>query len=128
MAYYEISDVQNFNEKIRKLESTDRAHADIFNEIFQQIINNQVYEKKEMQLLNEQLSEQIQESLRITGDVNERLAESQNNILQLAMIVQTMTDADVIDSDNVVIELFNSDDDIVLISGTYDSANKRLYA
>ena len=128
MAYYEISDVQNFNEKIRKLESTDRAHADIFNEIFQQIINNQVYEKKEMQLLNEQLSEQIQESLRITGDVNERLAESQNNILQLAMIVQTMTDADVIDSDNVVIELFNSDDDIVLISGTYDSAKKRLYA
>lgn len=128
MAYYEISDVQEFDEKIRKLETTDRGHADVFNEIFQQVINNLVYEKREIQLLNEQLSEEIQESLKITSNVDGRLAGLQSNFLQLAMVVQTMTDAEVINSDNVVLELFNSDDDVVLISGYYDSENKRLYA
>lgn len=85
-------------------------------------------DKIDLDSINSGLSEQIQESLKIIGSVDKSLTNTQVNLLQLAMVVQTMTDADVIDSDNVVIELFNTKDDIVIISGYYDSSNKRLYA
>ncbi|MGN8805834.1 MULTISPECIES: hypothetical protein [unclassified Blautia] len=128
MAYYDISENVIFNEKIRKLEVTDRAHADVFNYVFQQIISNQFCERKERQLLETQLSERIQGSLEVAGAVDARLVVLKENVLQIAMVVQAMTDAKVLDSDNVAVDLFDTADDIVLICGSYDAANKRLYA
>lgn len=78
--------------------------------------------------LNAQLSEQIQEALKIISTVDGSLAGMQMNFLQLAMVVQTMTDAEVIGSDNAAIELFDTEDDVIIISGSYDGVNKRLYA
>lgn len=128
MAYYDISENVIFNEKIRKLEVTDRAHADVFNYVFQQIISNQFCERKERQLLETQLSERIQGSLEVAGAVDARLVVLKENVLQIAMVVQAMTDADVIGSDNIAIELFDTEDGVMITSGSYDSANKRLYA
>jgi hypothetical protein len=49
-------------------------------------------------------------------------------MLQMAMTMATLTDADIMDSDNVVIETFSSNDDVIMVSGMYDSTNKCLYA
>jgi hypothetical protein len=78
--------------------------------------------------MNQQMTEQIEESLKIIGAVDDSLSNMQMSFLQLAMVVQTMTDADVIDSDNVAVELFNTEDDVIITSGYYDGENKRLYA
>lgn len=40
MAFFQIPVDPEYNESIRKLETTDRAHADIFNHIFQLLIGN----------------------------------------------------------------------------------------
>jgi|GEM_PF-3015456 len=47
MAYFDTS-TPVFSELIRKLEVTDRAHADIFNEIFQKLLNNDLALSKKM--------------------------------------------------------------------------------
>lgn len=91
---------------------------------------NLLYQIKNLNLdgVNATLAEQIQESLKIISVVDASLANMQLSFLQLAMVVQTMTDADVIDSDNVVVELFDNQDDVAISLGYYDSSNKRLYA
>lgn len=43
MANFVIPELPGFNLEVRKLEPADRAHADLFNAIFQQILNNQAY-------------------------------------------------------------------------------------
>ena len=50
------------------------------------------------------------------------------DMLKMAMVVSTLTDADVMDSANVVIETFSDDNDVIMVSGAFDSSNKRLYA
>jgi hypothetical protein len=82
----------------------------------------------DLDTLNQQMTEQIQEALKITGAVDEGLANTKVDVLELAMAVQTLMDADVISSDNVAIELFDTTDDISVQVGYYDSENKRLWA
>lgn len=41
MSYFDISGA-TFNENLRKLETSDPAHADVFNALFMQLINNDV--------------------------------------------------------------------------------------
>lgn len=45
MANFEIPENLEYIDEIRKLEETDPAHANLFNEIFQQLINNEKYLK-----------------------------------------------------------------------------------
>lgn len=46
MADFQIPEDPEYVEKIRMLEPTDRAHASIFNAIFQILINNMMFLKK----------------------------------------------------------------------------------
>ena len=46
MANFEVPENPEFTEGIRKLETTDRGHANIFNAVFEPIINNVLYVKK----------------------------------------------------------------------------------
>ena len=41
MAFFDISDA-SYNENLRMLETTDRAHADVFNALYGQLIRNDV--------------------------------------------------------------------------------------
>ena len=49
MANFEIPDEVEFSEEIRKLESTDRAHADIFNEVIGKVFENTVSNRNAIQ-------------------------------------------------------------------------------
>ena len=41
MSFFDVNNAV-FNEYLRKLETTDRNHADVFNELFGQLIQNDV--------------------------------------------------------------------------------------
>lgn len=43
MVNFTIPEQPDFNLEIRRLETTDRAHADLFNAIFQQLLINEAY-------------------------------------------------------------------------------------
>lgn len=43
MANFEVPELPGFSLEVRKMEPTDRAHADLFNAIFQTILNNEAY-------------------------------------------------------------------------------------
>ena len=46
MGNFNISENPEFSEELRKLETSDRAHADVFNELFEKLLNNEVYLKR----------------------------------------------------------------------------------
>jgi LysM repeat protein len=50
------------------------------------------------------------------------------SVISIAMVLQMMTDADVIDADNIAVETFRNGDDLVIYSGTLDTENRRIYA
>jgi hypothetical protein len=126
-------ETSEFADEIEIPEKTDRAHADIINAAPKQLLQNTIALKEQLgdidlDTLNQQMTEQIQEALKITGAVDEGLANTKVDVLELTMAVQTLMDADVISSDNVAIELFDTTDDISVQVGYYDSENKRLWA
>lgn len=82
----------------------------------------------DLDALNQQTTEQIQEALKIIGTMDGDLIGTHADVLELTMAVQTLMDADVISSDNVAIELFDTTDDVSVQTGYYDSENKRLWA
>lgn len=43
MANFTIPEILQFQDQIRRFEPTDRAHADLFNEVVQALLNNEVY-------------------------------------------------------------------------------------
>lgn len=43
MANFEIPELPGFSLEARKMETSDKAHADLFNAIFQRILNNEAY-------------------------------------------------------------------------------------
>lgn len=49
-----IQENPEFSRKLRKLEVTDRAHADVFNQEFNKLINNDVYLKNKTEELEKQ--------------------------------------------------------------------------
>lgn len=46
MANHNILENPEFTDEIRKLQTTDKAHADVFNGVFENLLNNDVYLKK----------------------------------------------------------------------------------
>jgi hypothetical protein len=126
-------ETSEFADEIEIPEKTDRAHADIINAAPKQLLQNTIALKEQIgdidiDTLNQQMTEQIQEALKIIGTMDGDLIGTHADVLELAMAVQTLMDADVISSDNVVIELFDTTDDISVQTGYYDSENKRLWA
>ena len=60
--------------------------------------------------------------------ITDQLNSTTTSIISMALVLQTMTDAQVIDSDNIAVETFKNADDLILHSGILDSANRRIYA
>ena len=78
--------------------------------------------------VNATLSEQVQEALRITAGVQTDVDGVKNNMLRMGIVLSTLTKADVLDADNIVIETFETANDVIITSGIFDSKNNRLYA
>lgn len=55
MANIEIKNPPEYMDKIRKLEPTDKSHADIFNNVFKELLNNDVFLKDCLETLQEKL-------------------------------------------------------------------------
>ena len=49
MAYFDIPENPEFTEEIRKFETTDPAHADLFNAVVQELLENDVFLKKDLE-------------------------------------------------------------------------------
>lgn len=84
--------------------------------------------KAQIENINQTTQEQIQEALSIIGNTEKGMDSMKRDMLKMAMVVSTLTDADVMDSANVVIETFSDDNDVIMVCGAFDSTNKRLYA
>lgn len=84
--------------------------------------------KADMEAMGAMVQEQLQEALSIVGNFEKNMDSMERDMLKMAMTVATLTDADVIDSDNVVIETFADNNDVILVKGAFDSANKCVYA
>lgn len=78
--------------------------------------------------VNATLQEEIQEALKITAAVQNDVDGVKNSMLRMGIVVSTLTDADVLDADNVAIESFKTAEDVIIISGIFDGENNRLYA
>ena len=70
----------------------------------------------------------MQEALRITAGVQTDVDGVKNNMLRMGIVLSTLTKADVLDADNIVIETFETTNDVIITSGIFDSKNNRLYA
>lgn len=57
MDNFEIKDPPEYNEVLRMLESTDPNHADTFNALFEQLINNDAFLKKILEKLKEEATQ-----------------------------------------------------------------------
>ena len=55
MGNFLVKEPPEFSQELKTLESTDRAHADVFNALFGQLINNDAFLKKMIELLAENL-------------------------------------------------------------------------
>lgn len=82
----------------------------------------------QIEAINATTQEQIQEALSITGGFERTMDGMERDMLKMAMTIATITDADVIDSGNVVIETFADNNDLIMVKGAFDSVNKRVYA
>ena len=84
--------------------------------------------KTQIENINQTTQEQIQEVLSIVGNAEKDMDNMKRNMLKMAMAISTLTDADIMDSDNVVIETFSSTDDVIMHTGTFDTERKCVYA
>lgn len=82
----------------------------------------------DVQAALDQSSSSIQEIFRMIQKTNNGISKAETEILQNKLVLQTLTDADVINSENVVVDSFKTINDITIIEGGYDSVNNRLYA
>lgn len=84
--------------------------------------------KAQIENINQTAQEQLQEALSIIGNTEKDIDSMKRNMLKMAMVVSTLTDADVMDSANVVIETFSDINDVIIVCGAFDAINERLYA
>lgn len=84
--------------------------------------------KAQIENINQTAQEQIQEALSIVGNAEKDMDKMKRNMVNMAMVMATLTEANIMDSDNVVIETFSSNNDVIMLSGMFDNANKCVYA
>lgn len=84
--------------------------------------------KAQFERMNATTQEQIQEALSIVGGAGKNMDDMKRDILKMAMTIAALTEANIIDSDNVVIETFTHENDVIMVKGVFDSINKCVYA
>lgn len=122
------NDSPSFSESIPVTETTDSAHADNINAAPKQLLQNTVVLREDDRNMNEMFSGQISEAMKSIQNVEGEVTSLQDSTLQMAMALTAISDADVINSNNILIETFRDENDIMITSGIFDSSNHCLYA
>ena len=107
-----------FTEKIRKFETTDPAHADLFNAVINALLNNDVFTKMAVERLTNNIDMTYQQA---TGYTNQKIADLINGapstLDTLGEIAEAMADnADVVQALNQAIGTKASQEEINLIN------------
>lgn len=122
------NDSPAFSESIPITESTDAAHADNINAAPKQLLQNTTVLREDDRTMNEMFSGQISEAMKSIQNIDGEITSLQDLSLQMAMALSAISDADVINSNNILIETFRDENDIMITSGIFDSSNHCLYA
>lgn len=122
------SSTPEFSSSIKVLDTATSVHSDNVNVTTKQLLQNTLVNKKSAEEANKTSQEQMQEALRITAAVQSDVDEVQNDLLSVAMVLSTLTDAEVLESNNAAVETFRTANDVIITSGSLDSTNNRLYA
>lgn len=122
------NDSPAFSESIPITESTDAAHADNINAAPKQLLQNTTVLREDDRTMNEMFSGQISEVMKSIQNIDGEITSLQDLSLQMAMALSAISDADVINSNNILIETFRDENDIMITSGIFDSSNHCLYA
>lgn len=117
-----------FSDSIMVTEVTDPAHADNINAAPKQLLQNTMVLKTNEENMNEMFTEQIAEAMKSIQKSDNLISAVQDSMLQTAMILATISDANRIDASNLLVETFVDTSDIIITSGMFDSSNHRLYA
>jgi hypothetical protein len=124
-----------FSDSVDILETTDTNHAGNFNAGTKELFENTLVNQQGIQSMEEtsdaanaKFSEQIEEAMKSVQNVDGEVSSLQDSMLQMAMALSAISDADVIDSNNILIETFRDENDIMITSGAYDSEKFCLYA
>ncbi len=78
--------------------------------------------------INQTVNEEWQQALIIIGQQSNVTDEIQANILDLGLVVTALAEAKAINADNIALETFMADNDIIMISGAYSKTEKMVYA
>ncbi|MCI5713673.1 MAG: phage tail protein [Lachnospiraceae bacterium] len=78
--------------------------------------------------INSTVQEEVREALKVTAKMQDNIDDIENNMLRMGIVLSTLSDADCIGSDNIVIENLHNADDIIIRSGSFDAESHRLYA
>ena len=122
------NDSPAFSESIPITESTDAAHADNINAAPKQLLQNTTVLREDDRTMNEMFSGQISEAMKSIQNIDGEITSLHDFSLQMAMALSAISDADVINSNNILIETFRDENDIMITSGIFDSSNHCLYA
>jgi hypothetical protein len=122
------NDNPEFSDTIKIIEETDTNHADNVNAATRQLLQNTTSLKADESTMNAMFSEQIGEAMKTVAETDNQIAALKDMNLQMAMALAAISDADSIDADNVLIETFRDENDIIITSGMFDSENHCLYA
>lgn len=111
---YEIEQKPVYVKEIRRLENSDPANAEtIFNPLFSRIINNVEAVK--------QTQEENNESVQVT------LSNILHDISTLSFKLAIRGYVDTIGMKQVVVDKIDTQNDVQILSGHFDSSNKKVY-
>lgn len=82
----------------------------------------------QIQAINQTVSEEWQQALIIIGQQTRVTDAIKANVLDLGLAVTTLAGAKAINADNILLETFENDNDVIISSGTYSSTEKMVYA
>lgn len=130
MADFEIPENPEYTGKIRKFETTDQAHADLFNAAFQALINNEAFLKKVVEKQGADTLEQFQQHYeQLTGYTDTKIGQLVNGAPETLDTIKEIADAileneTVIDAINEAVgKKLNKDGDLTDTTVTFTSAD-----
>lgn len=128
MANFEIPEILEYIDRIRKLEPTDPAHADLFNAMFQALINNGAFLKKMQEKQAADAQEQTQQQYeQLTGYTDMKIGELINGAPETLDTIKEVADA-ILENETIVEALneavgkkLNKDGDLTDTTVTFTS-------
>ncbi len=130
MEYFKIPENPEYTEQIRKFKTTDKAHADLFNEAFQALITNEAFLKKVLEKQGVDTQGQLQQQYeQLTSYTDTRIGQLINGAPETLDTIKEVADA-ILENETIVEALndavgkkLNKDGDLTDAMVTFTSAD-----